>query len=164
MNRITAVIGMLLVSLGVGWLLFLGPALSNLRGVEAEQTQLRSRIAAASQVSNQLERMRHDYARQRRAYQRRASRLPDSPQRARLLQVITANTQYPGLHLHTLRPGPISTSTFYQSQSIEVIVQGDWQKLSTFVERINSQTRLVSLEHLQWQHNSRCSLQNRQDK
>lgn len=151
MSRITAVIGMLAASLGLGWLLFLGAALNDLRAVEAEQAQLRDRIATASQASNPLERLRGDYASHRRAYQRVATRLPDNPHIARLLQVITTNTQHQRLHLRALTPGPISAERFYKSQSITLTVQGDWPKLSAFIERISRLARLIRFERLQWQ-------------
>ena len=151
MSRITLVIGMLTASLGLGWLLFLGPALSDLHAVEAKQTQLHDRISAASQLSNQLERIRGDYASQQRAYQRVATRLPNSAKIARLLQVITANTQHQGLRLRALTPGPISVESFYKSQSIALTVQGYWPELGAFIERISHLARLVSLERLQWQ-------------
>ena len=151
MNRISAVVSVLLLSLGLGWRLFLAPAMTELDRVDAEQASLRSQITAASATSNQLERMRERFNGQRMAYQAIAKRLPSNAPIRELLPAITALSERHALDLRGLAPGPVQQPAFFHQQALAIDVQGRWHGLTAFIEALSSQAPLLSINDLRWQ-------------
>ncbi|OHB66539.1 MAG: hypothetical protein A2V70_05295 [Planctomycetes bacterium RBG_13_63_9] len=101
-------------------------------GVRAEHTRLSKELAAARKEAVELN-----------------SRIPDEPREADFLAQVSRLADDVGLQIQDYRPGTIASNHSYSTMQVDLICEGDYASICSFVDRLAELPRFSTVVQLQ---------------
>jgi Tfp pilus assembly protein PilO len=142
----------LLIALAIGLLtksLVLAPiddrAAAHLRRADRLQERLRD----ADRIRAEHARLVEDLAAARRQSEELKKRIPDEPREADFLAQVTHLADEVGLRIQDYRPGTVSEKTSYSVLQVELIGEGDYASICSFLSRLPGLARHSIVRRLQ---------------
>jgi Tfp pilus assembly protein PilO len=100
--------------------------------VHAKHTRLSKELAAARKQAIELN-----------------SRIPDEPREADFLAQVSQLADQVGLQIQDYRPGTVTSEQNYSTMQVELICQGDYASICSFVDRLAELPRFSTVVQLQ---------------
>ncbi len=143
------VIAVLAVALAAAfYMLILKGMIEEQTAVQAEVTQLEATVAQGTAVASQLSRFKQELAALEKRLQELRSILPpqkETPQILRSVQDMAADSD---LRIMRFVPQAVASKAFYSDWPIQLEVEGNYNALGSFFEKIGKATRIINVDNL----------------
>lgn len=143
--KVIACILLLIISLGVGYKLYLEDLQDRLASVVAEEETLKGKFSDKAFQAANLEVYKAQMVEMENSFSALLKQLPSDTEVPGLLEDITRQGLDSGLEFEEIKLQPEVTQQFYIELPIQISVVGGYHDLATFVSGVSSLPRIVTL-------------------
>ncbi len=137
-----------LVLAGVFYFMYLRDIVSRRDTLKAEVTQLEASVAQGKAVASQVERFKQELADQERRLKELRSILPSEKETPLVLRSVQGMASNSNLTIMKFFPQPVIARAFYSDWPIQIDVQGSYNALGSFFEKISKAQRIINVDSL----------------
>ena len=137
----------LIVIGGFGYLSFL-PKFEKIGELEKEYKELSQQLVAAKQKASELDKYRKELAEAEKDFEKVKKFLPEERDIPKLLATVSSSGQEAGLDFLLFEPKKEKKKEFYASIPVAIEVQGTYQNLETFFDKVSRLPRIVNIEKI----------------
>ncbi len=134
---------------GLFWYFVLGPGLKRIDVLKKEITQIEANIAAYRIAALKLPVVQKEYERNERVFLLASALLPEDTQ---ALETLLASFEKlgkdEGVDFLLFSPGKENQKDFYASRSVSLRIQGQFQNMMRYLDRLSHLDRLVTISRL----------------
>jgi type IV pilus assembly protein PilO len=146
--RVTAIIGLVLLVLVLGWYLYWSSLLDDLSAGQQEEARLKEDYKTKLQQAINLEPLRKQKELVSQYVFRLEKQLPSKAEMDALLSDINQAGVGRGLQFELFRPGQVTVKDYYAELPISLKLTGSYHDLGAFTSDIASLPRIVTLNNL----------------
>ena len=132
-----------LLVFGLLWWLFVRDKLSQLEGLEQQESQKRAEFEEKQGRATNLEPLKQQLAQMEQQLQQMLRQLPSRTEMPALINDISQTALATGIHNELFKPGPETPREFYAEKPIELKMVGTYHQFGAFVSGVASLPRVV---------------------
>jgi type IV pilus assembly protein PilO len=140
--------GIVVALLAVSYVFYFRDALKARETLLGEVNQLETSTAQAKAIENQLARFNQELQKLDERLKVLRAILPDQKETPEVLRNVQQMAASSNLKIIKFQPQPVIAKTFYNDWPIQVEVQGHYDALGLFFEKISQATRIVNVENI----------------
>ncbi len=152
--RATALLGLFLLVLFLGWYLYWSDQKNTLDQARAEEENLKNQYRSKLQQAINLDVLKKQKEEVSAYVQALEKQLPSKAEMDALLSDINTAGLGRGLQFELFKPGTVSAKDYYAELPIEVQVSGTYHDMGAFVSDIANLPRIVTLNNLKMNTNN----------
>jgi type IV pilus assembly protein PilO len=143
---IFAILGLVLV--GIFYFMYLRDIISRRDALRTEVNQLEASVAQGRAVASQVEQFKLELAQLEKRLSELRTILPSEKETPQVLKSVQNMASSSDLTITKFVPQPIVSRAFYSDWPIQIDVQGSYNALGLFFEKISKAQRLINVESL----------------
>ena len=134
----------------IGGFLYLSilPKFKKIGELEKEYTELSQQLAAAKQKASELDKYRKELAEAEKEFEKVKQSLPEERDIPKLLETVSSSGQEAGLEFLLFEPKKEKPKEFYATIPVAIEVEGKYQNLETFFDKVSRLPRIVNIENI----------------
>jgi type IV pilus assembly protein PilO len=133
----------------LGYMLFLKEPIERRDALQSEIRKLEVAVAQATAVESQLARFKAELAQLDLRLQELRQILPNHKETPNVLRSVQEMAAASNLKILKFNPQPVAPHDFYSDWPITLEVQGSYNSLGVFFERIGKFTRIINVDNIQ---------------
>lgn len=137
----------LIVIGGFVYLSFL-PKFKIIGELEKEYKELSQQLVAAKQKASELDKYRKEFAEAEIDFEKVKKSLPEERDIPKLLATVSSSGQEAGMDFLLFEPKKEQKKEFYASIPVAIEVEGTYQNLETFFDKVSMLPRIVNIENI----------------
>ncbi|MBC8392981.1 MAG: type 4a pilus biogenesis protein PilO [Deltaproteobacteria bacterium] len=137
----------LIVIGGFVYLSFL-PKFKQIDTLEKEFEELSQQLVAAKQKASELDKYRKEFAEAEIDFEKVKKSLPEERDIPKLLATVSSSGQEAGMDFLLFEPKKEQKKEFYASIPVAIEVEGTYQNLETFFDKVSRLPRIVNIEKI----------------
>lgn len=114
--------------------------------IQAEIGQMEMTVAEKTAVENQIQRLDQNLAQMEKRLEALKSNLPEQKETPAVLRSVQQMATSSNLKIINLTPKPVAPHSFYSEWPIQIQVQGNYDGLGLFFEKIGRATRIIDVD------------------
>jgi type IV pilus assembly protein PilO len=127
------------------------PKFTKISELEKELEQLKQQLVAAKQKASELDKYRKEFAQAEKDFEKVKNSLPEEEDIPELLETISRSGQESGLEFLLFEPKGESKKEFYAVIPVSVKVEGKYQDLEVFFDKVSRLPRIVTMARVKIQ-------------
>jgi type IV pilus assembly protein PilO len=151
LSRTTQIVLFAAIAIGItslGYVLYLKDLIQQRSTLRVEIRQLEISVAQATAVQSQIERFKEELALLDQRLMELRRILPDTKETPQILRTVLEMASTSNLKIIKFDPQPVAPHDFYSDWPITVEVQGSYNALGLFFEKIGRFTRIVNVDNI----------------
>ncbi|MEJ2366810.1 MAG: type 4a pilus biogenesis protein PilO [Acidobacteriota bacterium] len=144
---VTVIVGLVIV--GVGYYAFLSGQQTQLQDKIRQSEDLDTKIRQGKEAQKRLDELNRQIDQILQQLEIVKSIIPVEPETGKLLRVFQGFARDENLRIRTISPGSITKQDLYSQQPYKVSVQGGYNDLAMFFDKIAHMRRIVNIGHLE---------------
>lgn len=149
LRKVLLALGVVAFVCGGFWYVILGPRLARIEALKKDIAQIEANIATYRIAALKLPAVQKEFERNERIYLLASALLPEDTQALEsLLASFEKLGKDEGVDFLLFNPGKESQEDFYASRSVSLRIQGQFQNVMRYLDRLSHLDRLVTLSRL----------------
>jgi type IV pilus assembly protein PilO len=141
-----AILGLVLA--GIFYFMYLRDVISRRDALRTEVAQLEASVAQGRAVASQVERYKEEIAQLEIRLKELRSILPSEKETPQVLKSVQTMARLSNLNIMKFFPQPVVNRAFYSDWPIQIDVQGSYDALGLFFEKISKAQRIINVDSL----------------
>jgi type IV pilus assembly protein PilO len=135
-----------LVLSGIFYFMYLRDLIGKRDTLRAEVAKLEISVAQGRAVASQVERFKQELAQLEERLNILRKILPSEKETPQVLKSVQSMASMSNLNIMKFIPQPVANKTFYSNWPIQIDVQGSYDALGSFFEKISRATRIINVD------------------
>jgi type IV pilus assembly protein PilO len=140
--------GLMLALMAVFYFLYLGEWIKERDALQAEVQQLQAAVAQSAAVESQLNRFKKELAQLEERLTVLRAILPAAKETPTVLRSVQDMASSSNLKISKFTPQPIVPRAFYSDWPIQMQVEGSYDALGRFFEKVSGATRIINVGNI----------------
>jgi type IV pilus assembly protein PilO len=144
-----AILGCMVVLLAaVSYFFYFRSALEQRKALQTEVSQLEASLAQSTAIATQLGKFEKELSQLQERLEVLRAILPDQKETPEVLRGVQKMAASSNLKIVKFQPQPVLPRNFYSDWPIQIEVQGYYDALGLFFEKISEATRIINIENI----------------
>jgi len=148
MYQILIVSGIALVVAYIAYIYYFQPMLDQRTALQAEVDTLEASVAQGAAIASQLQRFKEEVAKLEERLSELSKILPAEKETPIVLRGVQEMASASNLKIIRFIPKPVAPRAFHSDWPIELTVQGSYNALGRFFEKISQYTRIINVNDI----------------
>ncbi len=143
------ILGLLVLALcGVFYIYMIRPLQAELADLDLEIQNLEAEVAAGQGVRDQLQELKQAVQEQQARLSFLRQVLPEKKQTAEIIRQVQQMAVDSNLKINSFTPRATVNNDFYEDWPIMISLEGNYDSLGTFFERVGAFTRIINVDNI----------------